>query len=159
MPTHAIPTRLLSHDHVIFEANIPQVRVAVARAVRKRASSSECPHTGHALCGPDTALAAAATLDTTNTSSAPDDNATEGERFQEQSQDLSAQDPELAALLARSCSSGKWMITRFATTPPMSTYIVAWANGEFEYRETRVALPVSGKEVPLRIYGEQGIFG
>ncbi|KAL1682431.1 hypothetical protein EV122DRAFT_274196 [Schizophyllum commune] len=96
--------------------------------------------------------AAAATLDTTNTSSAPDDNATEGERFQEQSQDLSAQDPELAALLARSCSSGKWMITRFATTPPMSTYIVAWANGEFEYRETRVALPVSGKEVPLRIY-------
>ncbi|KAL1718216.1 peptidase family M1-domain-containing protein [Schizophyllum commune] len=66
--------------------------------------------------------------------------------------DLSAQDPELAALLARSCSSGKWTITRFATTPPMSTYIVAWANGAFEYRETRVALPVSGKEVPLRIY-------
>uniref|UniRef100_D8QDN2 Aminopeptidase n=1 Tax=Schizophyllum commune (strain H4-8 / FGSC 9210) TaxID=578458 RepID=D8QDN2_SCHCM len=67
-------------------------------------------------------------------------------------QELITQDAELAALLARSCSSGKWMITHFATTPPMSTYIVAWANGDFEYRETRVALPVSGKELPLRIY-------
>ncbi|KAL1704750.1 hypothetical protein EV121DRAFT_205123 [Schizophyllum commune] len=74
------------------------------------------------------------------------------EASQEQAQDLSVQDPELAALLERSCSSGTWTITRFATTPPMSTYIVAWANGEFEYRETRVALPVSGQEVPLRIY-------
>ncbi|KAL1759217.1 hypothetical protein FB107DRAFT_287881 [Schizophyllum commune] len=95
---------------------------------------------------------AAATPDATKTSAAPDDNATEGEQSQEQAQDLSVQDPELAALLERSCSSGTWTITRFATTPPMSTYIVAWANGEFEYRETRVALPVSGQEVPLRIY-------
>ncbi|KAL1666450.1 hypothetical protein GGF50DRAFT_125608 [Schizophyllum commune] len=75
-----------------------------------------------------------------------------GDESQEQEQDLSAQDPELAALLARSCASGKWTISHFATTPPMSTYIVAWANGEFEYREARVALPVSGKDVSLRTY-------
>jgi hypothetical protein len=27
----------------------------------------------------------------------------------------------------------KWRITKFETTPPMSTYIVAFANGHFEF--------------------------
>ncbi|KAF9463935.1 leucyl aminopeptidase [Collybia nuda] len=46
-----------------------------------------------------------------------------------------------------------WKITRFQTTPPMSTYIVAFANGDFKYLERFVAMPLSGKNVPLRIYG------
>lgn len=47
----------------------------------------------------------------------------------------------------------KWKITKFETTPPMSTYIVAFANGHFEHLETSVVMPLSKKTVPLRIYG------
>ncbi|KAJ6455781.1 leucyl aminopeptidase [Mycena sanguinolenta] len=46
----------------------------------------------------------------------------------------------------------KWKITRFEKTPPMSTYIVAFANGQFVHREKKVVMPLSGKTVPLRIY-------
>lgn len=48
----------------------------------------------------------------------------------------------------------KWKITRFQTTPPMSTYIVAYANGDFKYLERSVVMPLSGKTIPLRIYGK-----
>jgi aminopeptidase 2 len=47
----------------------------------------------------------------------------------------------------------KWKITKFETTPPMSTYIVAFANGHFEHLETSVVMPLSKKTVPLRIFG------
>ncbi|KXN83489.1 Aminopeptidase 2, mitochondrial [Leucoagaricus sp. SymC.cos] len=47
---------------------------------------------------------------------------------------------------------GEWKITKFETTPPMSSYIVAFANGHFEYLEDSVVLPLSGKTLPLRIY-------
>ena len=63
------------------------------------------------------------------------------------------QDADLASLLQSTCTEGKWKITKFATTPPMSSYIVAWANGYFEKLESTVKLPVSGKELPLRIFG------
>ena len=48
----------------------------------------------------------------------------------------------------------KWKVTRFQTTPPMSSYIVAFANGPFEYLEKSVVMPLSGKTLPLRIYGD-----
>lgn len=51
----------------------------------------------------------------------------------------------------------KWKITRFQTTPPMSTYIVAYANGDFKYLERSVVMPLSGKTIPLRIYGKHQI--
>ncbi|ESK92997.1 leucyl aminopeptidase [Moniliophthora roreri MCA 2997] len=47
---------------------------------------------------------------------------------------------------------GQWRITRHETTPPMSSYIVAFANGEFTHLETSVKMPLSGKTLPLRIY-------
>ncbi|KAL9714866.1 Aminopeptidase 2 mitochondrial [Leucoagaricus gongylophorus] len=47
---------------------------------------------------------------------------------------------------------GEWKITKFQDTPPMSSYIVAFANGHFEYLEDSVILPLSGKTLPLRIY-------
>ncbi|KAJ7582802.1 leucyl aminopeptidase [Mycena floridula] len=44
-----------------------------------------------------------------------------------------------------------WKITRFETTPHMSTYILAWACGPFKSLESSVVMP-SGKTIPLRIY-------
>lgn len=49
---------------------------------------------------------------------------------------------------------GEWKVTKFETTPPMSSYIVAFANGHFEYLEDSVILPLSGKKLPLRIYSQ-----
>lgn len=48
----------------------------------------------------------------------------------------------------------KWKMTRFQTTPLISSYLVAFANGPFEFLETSVVMPLSGKTVPLRIYSE-----
>lgn len=62
-----------------------------------------------------------------------------------------AEEPETQALLS-GLENGKWKITKFETTPPMSSYIVAYANGHFEYLEDSVILPLSGKRLPLRIY-------
>ncbi|KAJ7441762.1 leucyl aminopeptidase [Mycena galericulata] len=45
-----------------------------------------------------------------------------------------------------------WKITRFETTPIMSTYLVAYANGQFEHLESTFRSPLSGRTVPLRIY-------
>ncbi|KAH9477731.1 Aminopeptidase 2 [Psilocybe cubensis] len=45
-----------------------------------------------------------------------------------------------------------WKITKFDTTPPMSTYIVALANGPFKFWEKSVVMPLSRKTIPLRIY-------
>jgi len=52
---------------------------------------------------------------------------------------------------------GEWKITKFQDTPPMSSYIVAFANGHFEYLEDSVILPLSGKTLPLRIYSQLGL--
>ena len=70
----------------------------------------------------------------------------------------------------------KWKITQFETTPPvrillyrvkstflfnnkyiytqMSSYLVAFANGHFEYLESSYTSPLSGKIRPLRIYSQ-----
>lgn len=48
----------------------------------------------------------------------------------------------------------KWKISKFETTPPMSTYIVAFANGDFKFLEKSVVMPLSGKTIPLRIYSK-----
>ncbi|KAI0051304.1 leucyl aminopeptidase [Auriscalpium vulgare] len=46
----------------------------------------------------------------------------------------------------------EWTATKFATTPLMSTYIVAFANGPFAFLESSYTSPLSGKVRPLRIY-------
>ncbi|KLO10866.1 hypothetical protein SCHPADRAFT_906524 [Schizopora paradoxa] len=48
--------------------------------------------------------------------------------------------------------SGEWKITRFSKSPPMSTYLVAYANGPFAFLESSYVSPLSGKKRPLRIY-------
>ncbi|THH28051.1 hypothetical protein EUX98_g6136 [Antrodiella citrinella] len=49
-------------------------------------------------------------------------------------------------------TDGPWKITEFAMTPPMSTYVVAFANGPFVYLESSYKSPLSGATRPLRIY-------
>lgn len=48
----------------------------------------------------------------------------------------------------------KWKITRFEKTPLMSTYLVAFANGDFKHLESSYTSPLSGKTRPLRIYSK-----
>ncbi|KAJ6510751.1 leucyl aminopeptidase, partial [Mycena sanguinolenta] len=75
----------------------------------------------------------------------------------------SASDPNLAALLSTLPKDAQWKITKFQKTPPISSYIVAWANGPFAHLETSVVMPLSGRTIPLRVYAtpdliEQGQF-
>ncbi|KAJ7657294.1 peptidase M1, membrane alanine aminopeptidase [Mycena polygramma] len=48
--------------------------------------------------------------------------------------------------------SAQWIITRFATTPKMSTYIVSYANGPFAYLESVFTSALTGTIRPVRIY-------
>ncbi|KAH7342157.1 peptidase family M1-domain-containing protein [Rhizoctonia solani] len=50
-----------------------------------------------------------------------------------------------------------WKITTFEKTPVMSSYLVAFANGHFEYLESSYTSPLSGKTRPLRIYATKDI--
>lgn len=61
---------------------------------------------------------------------------------------------DVRELAASSKPEEKWKITKFENTPPMSTYIVAVANGDFKFLETSVKMPLSGKTIPLRIYSQ-----
>lgn len=49
-------------------------------------------------------------------------------------------------------SSEDWIVTKFQTTPLISSYLVAWANGEFAHLDSEYRSPLSGRTVPLRIY-------
>ncbi|KAL5636049.1 hypothetical protein ACGC1H_004760 [Rhizoctonia solani] len=50
-----------------------------------------------------------------------------------------------------------WKITTFEKSPPMSSYLVAFANGHFEYLESSYTSPISQKTRPLRIYATKDI--
>lgn len=57
---------------------------------------------------------------------------------------------DLTQLLVDKAS--KYKVTKFDTTPLMSTYLVAYANGDFRHLESAYTSPLSGKTRPLRIY-------
>ncbi|KAJ7067836.1 leucyl aminopeptidase [Mycena amicta] len=59
---------------------------------------------------------------------------------------------DLGALLSGLPAGSEWKITKFEETPPMSTYLVAFANGPFEFMEQKVKMPLSGRTIPLRVY-------
>ncbi|MCJ1345080.1 hypothetical protein MMC31_003285 [Peltigera leucophlebia] len=55
-------------------------------------------------------------------------------------------------------------VVKFERTPIMSTYLVAWAVGDFEYVEDFTNRNYNGKQLPVRVYTtkglkEQGRFG
>ncbi|KAK9450798.1 peptidase family M1-domain-containing protein [Limtongia smithiae] len=45
----------------------------------------------------------------------------------------------------------------FATTPIMSTYLLAWAVGDFEYVEAFTDRLYNGKKIPVRVYTTTGL--
>lgn len=51
-------------------------------------------------------------------------------------------------------ASTGWKVTTFETTPLVSSYLVAYANGPFEFIEGSYTSPLSGKVRPVRIYGK-----
>ncbi|ATY65036.1 aminopeptidase 2 [Cordyceps militaris] len=46
---------------------------------------------------------------------------------------------------------------RFETTPVMSTYLLAWAIGDFKYVETCTAQEYRGSKIPVRFYATAGL--
>ncbi|EJU01768.1 Metalloprotease [Dacryopinax primogenitus] len=48
--------------------------------------------------------------------------------------------------------SGEWTATTFSTTPNMSTYLVAFANGPFEFLERIHTSAITGKDTIMRVY-------
>ncbi|KIK95297.1 hypothetical protein PAXRUDRAFT_140992 [Paxillus rubicundulus Ve08.2h10] len=57
-----------------------------------------------------------------------------------------------SSLSAEERAKDQWKITRFNTTPLMSTYLVAYANGHFAHLESSYKSPLTGNIRPLRVY-------
>lgn len=54
-------------------------------------------------------------------------------------------------------SSKGFKIVTFERTPRMSTYLLAWAIGDFEYVEDFTKRKYSGRNLPVRVYTTKGL--
>ena len=50
-----------------------------------------------------------------------------------------------------------WKIVEFEKAPKMSTYLYAWAFGDFEYIEDHTKRSYQGKRLPVRVYTTKGL--
>jgi aminopeptidase N len=57
----------------------------------------------------------------------------------------------------RKGSKDELKIVSFETTPVMSTYLLAWAVGDFEYVEDFTRRKYNGKSLPVRVYTTRGL--
>ncbi|GCB19566.1 alanine/arginine aminopeptidase [Aspergillus awamori] len=57
----------------------------------------------------------------------------------------------------RSGSRPELKLVSFETTPVMSTYLLAWAVGDFEYVEAMTQRKYQGKSIPVRVYTTKGL--
>ncbi|KAJ7820079.1 leucyl aminopeptidase [Mycena olivaceomarginata] len=55
--------------------------------------------------------------------------------------------------------AAEWIITRFETTPKMSTYILAFANGPFAHVEGSFTSALTGKVRQVRVYATPDLIG
>lgn len=58
---------------------------------------------------------------------------------------------------ASASASSNLKVVKFETTPIMSTYLLAWAFGEFEYIEAFTERAYHGKKIPVRVYTTKGL--
>lgn len=49
-----------------------------------------------------------------------------------------------------------WKVVTFERSPRMSTYLLAWAFGDFEYAETHTKRSYNGAHLPVRVYTTRG---
>lgn len=54
-------------------------------------------------------------------------------------------------------SKDGWQVVSFDTSPVMSTYLLAWAIGDFEYIEAFTDRKYNGKQIPVRVYTTRGL--
>ncbi|KAH6885724.1 peptidase family M1-domain-containing protein [Thelonectria olida] len=54
-------------------------------------------------------------------------------------------------------SKDGWQVVSFETSPVMSTYLLAWAFGDFEYIEAFTDRQYNGKQIPVRVYTTRGL--
>lgn len=57
---------------------------------------------------------------------------------------------------SKETAPGKTLVS-FDRTPVMSTYLVAWAVGDFEYIEAFTERRYNGKQLPVRVYTTRGL--
>ncbi|KAM0255025.1 hypothetical protein ACHAQJ_006173 [Trichoderma viride] len=50
-----------------------------------------------------------------------------------------------------------WHVVSFETSPLMSSYLLAWAIGDFEYIEQLTDRRYNGKQIPVRVYTTRGL--
>ncbi|KAI1659358.1 peptidase family M1-domain-containing protein [Daldinia decipiens] len=50
-----------------------------------------------------------------------------------------------------------FVVVSFERTPVMSTYLLAWAVGDFEYVEAHTERRYNGKQIPVRVYTTRGL--
>lgn len=57
----------------------------------------------------------------------------------------------------KKASKSGFKIVSFEKTPVMSTYLLAWAVGDFEYVEDFTRRKYNGKSLPVRVYTTRGL--
>ncbi|XWX01229.1 hypothetical protein V2A60_009255 [Cordyceps javanica] len=50
-----------------------------------------------------------------------------------------------------------WSVVSFETSPVMSTYLLAWAVGDFAYLEALTEKTYNGRRIPVRVYAVRGV--
>lgn len=57
----------------------------------------------------------------------------------------------------KKASKSGFKVVSFEKTPVMSTYLLAWAVGDFEYVEDFTRRKYNGKSLPVRVYTTRGL--